>query len=48
LAIVHKVVTDHEGTIRVESNEPTGARFVIELPTAIASAPMRSGGISDS
>jgi len=32
LAIVHKVVADHAGTIRVEDNEPQGARFVIELP----------------
>jgi len=32
LTIVHKVVTDHGGTIRVEDNEPSGARFVIELP----------------
>jgi two-component system nitrogen regulation sensor histidine kinase NtrY len=32
LAIVHKVVTDHRGTIRVEENSPCGVRFVIELP----------------
>ena len=32
LAIVHKVVTDHRGTIRVEDAEPHGARFVIDLP----------------
>ena len=32
LAIVHKVVEDHQGTIRVEDNEPHGARFVIEIP----------------
>jgi two-component system nitrogen regulation sensor histidine kinase NtrY len=32
LAIVHKVITDHKGTIRVEENQPRGVRFVIELP----------------
>ena len=34
LAIVHKVITDHRGTIRVEDNTPRGARFVIELPVS--------------
>ncbi|MBM4286183.1 MAG: HAMP domain-containing protein, partial [Deltaproteobacteria bacterium] len=33
LAIVHSIVADHQGQIRVEDNEPTGARFIIELPT---------------
>ena len=32
LAIVHRVVTDHGGTIRVEDNHPTGTVFTIELP----------------
>ena len=32
LAIVHRVVTEHRGTIRVEDNQPRGARFVIEIP----------------
>jgi two-component system nitrogen regulation sensor histidine kinase NtrY len=32
LAIVQRVVSDHRGTIRVEDNEPRGARFVIDLP----------------
>ena len=32
LAIIHRVVTAHGGTIRVEDNEPRGARFIIELP----------------
>lgn len=35
LAIVDRVVADHHGTIRVEDNDPTGARFVIELPTEL-------------
>ncbi len=32
LAIVHSIVSDHEGVIRVEDNQPHGARFIIELP----------------
>jgi signal transduction histidine kinase len=34
LAIVARIVEDHHGTIRVEENQPVGARFVIELPVA--------------
>ncbi|MFQ5877511.1 MAG: PAS domain-containing sensor histidine kinase [Acidobacteriota bacterium] len=36
LAIVHRIVTDHRGRIRVEDNPPHGARFVIELPAHAA------------
>jgi two-component system nitrogen regulation sensor histidine kinase NtrY len=32
LSIVHRIVTEHHGTIRVEDNEPKGTRFTIELP----------------
>jgi two-component system, NtrC family, nitrogen regulation sensor histidine kinase NtrY len=32
LPIVHQIVSDHGGTIRVEDNTPHGSRFVIELP----------------
>jgi two-component system nitrogen regulation sensor histidine kinase NtrY len=32
LPIVHQIVSDHGGTIRVEDNTPRGSRFVIELP----------------
>ncbi len=34
LSIVAKIVQDHGGSIRVESNVPAGARFIIELPLA--------------
>ncbi|MBN1296863.1 HAMP domain-containing protein [bacterium] len=34
LAICSRIVTDHEGGIRVKENVPTGARFIIELPPA--------------
>lgn len=36
LAIVHRIVTDHMGRIRVEDNQPHGARFVIDLPAVAA------------
>jgi two-component system, NtrC family, nitrogen regulation sensor histidine kinase NtrY len=32
LAIVNRIVEDHHGSIRVEENQPAGARFVVELP----------------
>ena len=38
LAIVHRIVSDHMGRIRVEDNEPTGARFVIDLPVLPAAS----------
>ena len=34
LAIVSRIVADHHGYIRVQSNEPRGARFVVELPVS--------------
>jgi two-component system, NtrC family, nitrogen regulation sensor histidine kinase NtrY len=34
LAIVSRIIEDHQGSIRVEENDPTGARFIIELPVA--------------
>jgi two-component system, NtrC family, nitrogen regulation sensor histidine kinase NtrY len=32
LTIVHRIVADHEGFIRVQDNKPRGTRMVIELP----------------
>ena len=32
LAIVSRVIEEHHGSIRVEENQPIGARFVVELP----------------
>ncbi|HWY56471.1 MAG TPA: ATP-binding protein [Terriglobales bacterium] len=43
LAIVNRIVEDHHGSIRVEENQPVGARFVVELPIvsdAVATPPM--------
>ena len=33
LAIVKRIIAEHRGRVRVENNQPKGARFVIELPT---------------
>lgn len=33
LAIVQRIVVDHGGRIRAESNHPQGAKFIIELPS---------------
>lgn len=38
LAIVQSVISDHNGTIRVESTPGTGTTFVVELPSLAASA----------
>jgi hypothetical protein len=35
LAIVNRIIEDHRGSIRVEENQPVGARFVVELPVAV-------------
>ncbi len=32
LAIASTIVTDHGGSIRIKDNEPSGARFIVELP----------------
>ncbi|HEX8558048.1 MAG TPA: ATP-binding protein [Pyrinomonadaceae bacterium] len=34
LAIVHRIMAEHGGRIRAESNRPGGARMIIELPVA--------------
>jgi nitrogen fixation/metabolism regulation signal transduction histidine kinase len=34
LAIVQRIMTEHGGRIRAESNRPHGARMIIELPVA--------------
>ena len=33
LTIVNTIITDHNGMIRVQDNQPRGAKFIIELPT---------------
>ncbi|MGH9467367.1 MAG: sensor histidine kinase, partial [Terriglobales bacterium] len=38
LAIVQRIVEDNGGTLRVEDNQPLGARFVVELPAEATAA----------
>jgi PAS domain S-box-containing protein len=41
LAIASRIMAEHHGSIRVEDNLPTGAKFILQLPTAeVPSAPM--------
>jgi len=35
LAIVSRIISDHNGLIRVEDNKPKGTRFIIELPVRV-------------
>jgi two-component system nitrogen regulation sensor histidine kinase NtrY len=32
LAIVERIIVDHNGSIHAEQNQPHGARFIMELP----------------
>jgi two-component system nitrogen regulation sensor histidine kinase NtrY len=34
LAIASRIIAEHNGTIRVEDNSPTGTRFLIRFPAA--------------
>ncbi|MEJ2008768.1 MAG: ATP-binding protein [Acidobacteriota bacterium] len=38
LAIVSRIISEHNGTIRVEENLPLGTKFIIELPVEHAAA----------
>jgi two-component system nitrogen regulation sensor histidine kinase NtrY len=43
LVITSRIIAEHHGTLRVEDNEPVGARFVVELPVAeVPAAPLPS------
>jgi two-component system, NtrC family, nitrogen regulation sensor histidine kinase NtrY len=48
LAIASRIVAEHNGTIRVEDNLPTGSRFLIRFPAAEVAAPAPQGGGSGS
>jgi two-component system nitrogen regulation sensor histidine kinase NtrY len=48
LAIVNNIVSDHNGTIRVEDNDPVGTRFTVEIPVIVeADEPKPSPEISE-
>ncbi len=36
LAIVNHILNDHHAQIRVEDNQPLGARFIVEIPVPVA------------
>ncbi|HKR32203.1 MAG TPA: ATP-binding protein, partial [Terriglobales bacterium] len=38
LHIVSRIMQEHGGSIRVEENQPAGARFILELPAAVEAA----------
>ena len=42
LPIVHHIVTEHRGAIRVEPNHPRGSRFIIEVPVARGAVPVEA------
>lgn len=42
LPIVHEVVSEHGGTVRVEDNRPRGSRFIVELPVSRTPASLRA------
>lgn len=42
LAIASRIVSEHNGTLRVEDNHPSGTRFIIRLPSAEVAAPQQS------
>jgi PAS domain S-box-containing protein len=39
LAIASRIVTEHNGLLRVEDNSPVGSRFILELPAAEVPSP---------
>jgi len=51
LVIAERIVAEHHGTIRVEDNQPQGARFIIRLPAAdapLAAPPAATNGVAAS
>jgi len=34
LAIVQRIITEHNGKIKAVANQPTGAKFIVELPVS--------------
>jgi signal transduction histidine kinase len=46
LAIASRIVAEHNGSIRVEDNVPTGTRFVIRFPAVEMPATPAAAGTS--
>lgn len=38
LSIVSRIMQEHNGSIRIEENQPVGARFILELPVVVEAA----------
>jgi nitrogen fixation/metabolism regulation signal transduction histidine kinase len=47
LAIVSHIITEHQGHVRVEENQPRGARFIVELNAVIAPEASALGELAD-
>jgi nitrogen fixation/metabolism regulation signal transduction histidine kinase len=45
LAIVNRVLGEHHAPIRVEGNQPSGSRFIIDVPTADSVAAAVEAGV---
>jgi len=43
LAIVNHILSEHHAHIRVEDNQPAGARFTVEIPALVDSEPVDNG-----
>jgi two-component system nitrogen regulation sensor histidine kinase NtrY len=43
LAIASRIVAEHNGTIRVEDNQPAGSRFLIRFPAMEVALPTQAG-----
>jgi two-component system, NtrC family, nitrogen regulation sensor histidine kinase NtrY len=46
LAIASRIISEHNGSLRVEDNEPVGSRFIIRFPAIETAAVSASGGPS--
>lgn len=44
LAIVNRILADHGASIRVEDNQPVGARFIVEIPTIVPESEVNTRG----
>ena len=44
LAIASRIIAEHNGTLRVEDNNPVGARFVLRFPATEVAAPVAASG----
>ena len=43
LAIVNHILSEHGARVRVEDNRPSGARFYVDVPVAVAAEALTSG-----